>query len=56
MKDGESYALALFKGDTGSKFRIDGMYPSAGEYNISDNSEGDYVLVDDALKEIHHIF
>ena len=48
LKDGESYALALFKGDTGSKFRIDGMYPSAGEYNISDNSEGDYVLVDDA--------
>lgn len=48
-KDGETYALALSLDSTGSKFRIDGMYPSACGYRLENNKSGEpYVLLDNA--------
>ena len=48
-EDGSNYALALFAEDTGSRFRIDGMYPSAGGYRLENNFDGEpYVLLEDA--------
>ena len=48
-EDGETYALALSLNDTGSKFRINGMYPSAGGYRLENNESGEpYVLLEDA--------
>lgn len=48
-QDGETYALALFAEDTGSKFRINGMYPKDGGYRSENKSDGEpYVLLEDA--------
>lgn len=48
-EDGETYALALSLDSTGSKFRIDGMYPSACGYRLENNESGEpYVLLEDA--------
>lgn len=48
-EDGETYALALSLDSTGSKFRIDGMYPSACGYRLENNESGEpYVLLDNA--------
>lgn len=48
-KDGETYAIALFVEDTGSKFRINGMYPKDGGYRTENKSNGDpYALLEDA--------
>ena len=49
-EDGETYALALFRGSTGSKFRINGMYPSACGYRMLNKEESTepYDLLDDA--------
>ena len=48
-EDGETYALALFAEDTGSKFRINGMYPKDGGYRSENKSNGDpYALLEDA--------
>ena len=48
-EDGETYALALFAEDTGSKFRINGMYPKDGGYRTENKSNGDpYALLEDA--------
>lgn len=48
-EDGETYALALFAEDTGSRFRINGMYPKDGGYRTENKSNGDpYVLLEDA--------
>lgn len=48
--EGENYALALFRGSTGSKFRINGMCPSAFGYRVlnKENSTEPYDLLDDA--------
>ena len=47
-EDGETYALALYAENTGSKFRINGMCPSACGYRMLNkkNSEDPYVLLD----------
>ena len=48
-EDGETYAIALFAKDTGSKFRINGMYPADGGYRTENKSNGDpYALLEDA--------
>ena len=49
-EDGSNYALALFEENTGSKFRIDGMYPSAGAYRVlnKDSKDEPYDLLDNA--------
>lgn len=49
--DGNNYALALYAEDTGSKFRINGMYPSADGYRElkKDSSDEPYDLLDDAF-------
>lgn len=48
-EDGETYALALSLDSTGSKFRINGMYPSACGYRLENNESGEpYVLLEDA--------
>ena len=47
--DGNNYALALYADDTGSKFRINGMYPTADGYRLKNNESGEpYVLLEDA--------
>ena len=47
--DGETYAIALFAEDTGSKFRINGMYPKDGGYRTENKSDGSpYALLEDA--------
>lgn len=49
-KDGETYAIALFAEDTGSKFRVNGMYPKDGGYRAENKSNGDpYALLEDAF-------
>ena len=49
-EDGETYALALFAEDTGSKFRINGMYPKDGGYRTENKSDGSpYALLEDAF-------
>lgn len=48
-EDGETYALALSLDSTGSKFRIDGMHPSACGYRLENNESGEpYVLLENA--------
>lgn len=48
-EDGETYALALWANDTGSRFRIDGMYPNAGGYRLENKPNGEpYLLLEDA--------
>ena len=49
-EDGETYALALFEVKTGSKFRINGMYPSTCELRVvnKEESQEPYDLLDDA--------
>lgn len=49
--DGNNYALALYAEDTGSKFRINGMYPTADGYRElkKDSSDEPYDLLDDAF-------
>ena len=48
--DGNNYALALFEEKTGSKFRINGMYPSACGLRVlnKEESQEPYDLLDDA--------
>ena len=48
-EDGETYALALFRDSTGSKFKINDMYVSAWGYRLENNESGEpYVLLEDA--------
>ena len=48
-QDGETYAIALFAEDTGSKFRVNGMYPKDGGYRTENKSDGSpYALLEDA--------